>query len=230
MISSLFKNHDNILVFDVETTGLDSKRDEIIEVAMLRVVNSEGAPIIEDEFSTLVSLTPNRGLPSIITSITGITEQQLLEGGDAKSNVCEKLVAALSCSKPLLVAYNAQFDLCFLYYFLNRFKKADVLGNIKMLDVLTIYKDRKPYPHKLSDAAFTYSLSQRNTHRALDDTRLTYELLCKMGSESDDLGHYINLFGYNPKYGVSGLKISSVNYLPQGYKRVKKLYEEYASL
>jgi DNA polymerase-3 subunit epsilon len=38
---------------------------------------------------------------------------------------------------------------------------------------------------------------------------------------------YINLFGYNPKHGISGKKISSVTYLPQPYNRPKgaKLYE-----
>jgi DNA polymerase-3 subunit epsilon len=46
-----------------------------------------------------------------------------------------------------------------------------------------------------------------------------------MWKEMDDLVHYVNLFGYNPKYGVSGSKISSVKYLPQGYERTKRLYE-----
>ncbi|MCL2153713.1 MAG: exonuclease domain-containing protein, partial [Oscillospiraceae bacterium] len=123
-------------------------------------------------------------------------------------------------------AYNAQFDLCFLYYFLYNFGKNDALKNTKMLDVLTVYRDRKPYPHKLIDAVSMYSLDTNNAHRALDDARVTFELLSEMGKELDDLEHYINLFGYNPKYGVSGPKISSVKYLPQGYDRIKKLYEK----
>jgi len=94
-----------------------------------------------------------------------------------------------------------------------------------MLDVLTVYRDRKPYPHKLIDAVKMYSLDTNNTHRALDDARVTFRLLCEMGKEFDDLERYVNLFGYNPKYGVSGPKISSVKYLPQGYYRFKKLYE-----
>jgi DNA polymerase-3 subunit epsilon len=46
-----------------------------------------------------------------------------------------------------------------------------------------------------------------------------------MGKEEDNLHHYVNLFGYNPKYGISGQKISSVRYLPQKYDSIKKLYE-----
>ena len=46
-----------------------------------------------------------------------------------------------------------------------------------------------------------------------------------MEEECDDLYKYINLFGYNPKYGVSGTKISSVTYKAQAYNCPKKLYE-----
>ena len=225
MLDSLFGKFDNIIVFDVETTGTDFKRDEIIEVAMLRAEKGLSGYDIVEEYSSLVRLATNRELPAIITNLTGITGEQLQKEGASKEKVCEKLTEMLNTKNPLLVAYNAQFDLCFLYYFLNRFGKSDVLKNIKMLDMLTVYKDRKPYPHKLSDAVSMYSLGTDQSHRALDDTRATFRLLCEMGKELDDLEYYVNLFGYNPKYGVSGPKISSVRYTPQGFDRIKKLYE-----
>ena len=225
MLGSLFNLFDNILILDIETTGFDAKNDEMIEVALLHIVNKQSLPIVEDELNYLIELTSGKSLPTNITNLTGITEQQLLREGIPKEKVCAKLIEKLSCDKPLIVAFNAQFDLCFLYYFLHSFGKAVELKSVKMLDALTIYKDRKPYPHKLSDAAQDYMLDVKSSHRALDDARLTFELLCAMGKESDDLERYVNLFGYNPKYGVSGPKISSVRYLPQGYDRFKKLYE-----
>ena len=225
MLNSLFDNFSNIIVFDVETTGTDYRRDEIIEIALLQAARGSSGFDVVEEYSSLVNLSPNRKLPAIITDLTGITEEQLLKEGAPKEKVCEKLTDVLVAQNLLLVAYNAQFDLCFLYSFLNRFGKNDALKNIKMLDVLTVYRDRRPYPHKLSDAVSMYSLDTNSSHRALDDARVTYQLLCEMGKESDDLGRYINLFGYNPKYGVNGSKISSVKYLPQGYDRAKKLYE-----
>ena len=45
-----------------------------------------------------------------------------------------------------------------------------------------------------------------------------------MAKECDDLERYINLFGYSPRYGVSGPKISSVKYVPQSYRNKDKLY------
>lgn len=125
----------------------------------------------------------------------------------------------------MLVAYNAQFDLCFLYYFLARQKQANILQGVKLLDAMTVYKDRHDYPHKLCNAIETYGLQGQNTHRAIDDVKATLELLDAMATEEDDLAQYVNLFGYHPKYGVSGPRISSVTYRPQGYERHQKLYQ-----
>ena len=225
MLSSLFREFKNILVFDIETTGFDPKGDEIIEIAMLKVTTGNGSPAISEQYGHLVRLSENRRLPAKITELTGITETQLIEEGLPKEDVCAKISDMLSCENPLLIAYNAQFDLCFLYYFLHRFGCADLLKNVKLLDAMTVYKDRRPYPHKLIDAATAYGLSLENAHRALDDTRVTFEILCEMAKENDDLHKYVNLFGYNPKYGVSGPKISSVKYMPQGFDAVTKLYD-----
>ena len=46
-----------------------------------------------------------------------------------------------------------------------------------------------------------------------------------MDDECDDLDNYINLFGYNPKYGVQGEKINFITYLPQPYNGNRKLYQ-----
>jgi len=218
------KDFDNIIVLDTETTGINCRGDEIIELAALRLpLSSCGAKA--DEFDLLIRLSEGRVLPPEITSLTGITPDMLLREGVSKESAARRFAEMLRCSRPLVVAYNAQFDLCFLFYFLQRCGCADVLRGVKMLDALTVYKDRRPYPHKLCNAIDAYGLSSENTHRAIDDARATLELLEAMQSECPDLDRYINLFGYNPKYGVSGPRISSVRYLPQGYDRQKKLYE-----
>ena len=38
MLDALFEQFDNLVVLDTETTGIDCKRDEIIELAALRIV------------------------------------------------------------------------------------------------------------------------------------------------------------------------------------------------
>ena len=127
--------------------------------------------------------------------------------------------------KPLVCAYNAQFDLCFLFYFLHRLGCAEVLKKAQFLDIMAIYKDRRDYPHKLCNAVEAYGVDGVNTHRAVDDANAALEVLLAMEQERGDIERYINLFGYNPKYGVPKPKIGSVRYEPQPYQRQKLLYE-----
>ena len=51
------------------------------------------------------------------------------------------------------------------------------------------------------------------------------EVLLAMERERGDIERYINLFGYNPKYGPPKPQIGSVRYEPQPYQRQKLLYE-----
>ena len=220
MLESLFERFDNIIVLDTETTGFSPRREEIIELAMLRV--SRGGKT--QEYDNFIRLSPGRSIPPKIVELTGITDAMLEGEGVSKEEACADLAEMLSLERPLVVAYNAQFDLGFLYYFLHGFGKAGVLKNVHMLDALTVYRDRRPFPHKLCNAVEAYSLVSQNTHRAIDDTKATYELLCAMDAEEPDLHRYINLFGYSEKYGVSGQRISSVTYRPQGYENKTKLY------
>lgn len=220
MLDTLFERFDNIIVLDTETTGFSPRREEIIELAMLRV--SRGGET--QEYDNFIRLSPGRSIPPKIVELTGITDAMLEGEGVSKEEACADLAEMLSLERPLVVAYNAQFDLGFLYYFLHGFGKAGVLKNVHMLDALTVYRDRRPFPHKLCNAVEAYSLVSQNTHRAIDDTKATYELLCAMDAEAPDLHRYINLFGYSEKYGVSGQRISSVTYRPQGYENKTKLY------
>ena len=127
----------------------------------------------------------------------------------------------------LLLAYNAQFDLNFLFHFLRPYDRVSVLRLPRFLDALTVYKDRRDYPHKLCNAIEAYALedSAVNSHRAVDDARATVALLQAMAAEKNDLLRYLDLFGTHPKYGVSGRKISSVTYRTQPYQRTAPLYE-----
>ena len=64
-----------------------------------------------------------------------------------------------------------------------------------------------------------------NSHRAVDDVLATLAVMEEMEKERQDLHRYVNLFGYNPKYGIEGKAISSVTYKPQSYNPAAPLYE-----
>lgn len=221
MLESLFEVFDSIVVLDTETTGVNCETDEIIELGFLRIDRS-GARTEEDY---LIRLSAGRRLPPEITRLTGIEEDMLIAEGVEKPDAAAALVRSLGGEKPLVCAYNAQFDLCFLYYFLHRLGCAEVLKKARFLDILAIYKDRRDYPHKLCNAVEAYAVAGENTHRAVDDASAALEVLCAMERERGDIDRYINLFGYNPKYGLPKPQIGSVHYEPQPYRRVKLLYE-----
>ena len=222
---ALFDKYDRLVLFDTETTGLQYSRDEIIEFAAVVVEPRDGKPTIIQEYDELIALSPGGFVPPKITELTGISTQDLREKGLPKTRVARDVSEMLQ-GNCLLLAYNAHFDLSFLYYFLLRHGDPMVLKGKDKLDLLTVYKDRHSYPHKLCNAIEVYGLSGKvvNSHRAVDDVIATVAVMEEMEKEQNDFLSYVNLFGYNPKYGVEGKPIGSVTYKPQPYNSTKPLY------
>lgn len=223
-MTALWEQFDRMVVFDTETTGIQPGKDRIIEI---------GAVALEDGGETggmdlFLRLPEGQRLDPFITELTGITDEQLASEGVGGEEAARAFAGLLEgAERPLIVAYNAQFDLNFLFYLLRPWGLTEVLKASRFLDALTVYRDRRDYPHKLRDAIAAYDPEGKavNSHRAIDDARAAVLLLEKMAEEKDDLARYINLFGTHPKYGLSGRRISSVTYRSQPYDRRKPLYE-----
>lgn len=220
----LWEQFDRIIVLDTETTGIECTKDRIIELGAVSL--SAGGEL--DEMDDLLLLPEGQTLPPAIVNLTGITDGQIAAEGVPADTAARHFDRLLSgAERPLMVAYNAQFDLNFLYRLLVPAGCLELLKRSRFLDALTVYKDRRDYPHKLCNAIEAYGLGDQvvNSHRAVDDARATVALLEAMAEERDDLLEYIDLFGYNAKYGVSGKRISSVCYRPQSFQRVRPLYQ-----
>ena len=223
---ALFAKYDRLVLFDTETTGLDFSRDEIIEFAAVVVERRDGIATVIREYDELITLTPGNTVPPMIENLTGISTQDILDRGIPKAQVCRD-IADMIGGNTLLLAYNAHFDLSFLYYLLLRNGDPMILKGKDKLDLLTVYKDRHSYPHKLCNAIEVYGLEGEvvNSHRAVDDVIATVAVMREIEAERDDLMRYVNLFGYNPKYGIDGKPIGSVTYKPQRYDPIQPLYE-----
>lgn len=223
-MSSIFETHPAILVLDTETTGFSPKSEEIIQFSSVMLEIQDGHPMITDEMNILLRLSPGKTVPPEIVKLTGITQECLDTHGIDRREACEQIAARISACD-ILAAYNAQFDLLFLYYLLSRFGSAECLVGKDKLDLLTVYRDRRPYPHRLLNAIESYNLAGVcNSHRAQDDTLAAAKLLEAMEAEKSDLGNYVNLFGYNPKYGVPKPCIRSVTYRAQPTQPARPLY------
>ena len=224
-LEGLFRKYDRLLIFDTETTGLQYSRDEIIEFSAVAVDWVEGAPKVVLEYDELIALSPGGFVPPKIQQLTGISTQDLREKGIPKTRLCADIARMLT-PRTLLVAYNAHFDLSFLFYLLLRDGDPAILKGKDKLDLLTVYKDRRSYPHRLESAIDAYGLTGKvvNSHRAVDDVLATVAVMEAMEEERADLERYINLFGFNPKYGLEGKPIGSVTYKPQPYNSSEPLY------
>ena len=226
MFEGLFAKYDKLLLFDTETTGLQFHRDEIIEFAAVLVEKVGGVPQVTREYDELITLSPGMTVPPEIEKLTGISNEDIAQKGISKDRLCRDIAEMVS-GNTLLLAYNAHFDLSFLFYLLLRSGDPTILKGKDKLDLLTVYKDRHSYPHKLCNAIEVYNLADKvvNSHRAVDDVLATVAVMEAMEQEKDDILRYVNLFGFNPKYGVSGKPIGSVTYKPQRFDPPAPLYE-----
>lgn len=97
-----------VVIFDLETTGLSPYRDEIIQIAAVRM--KSGAVIETDFFSSYVK--PRGRISSFIASYTGITNAHVQDAPGARD-----ALAAFSqfAGNALLIAHNGQrFDMPFI--------------------------------------------------------------------------------------------------------------------
>lgn len=225
-LDRFFDQYDRLVFFDTETTGLNFSRDEIIEFSAVVVERVNGQPTVTREYDQLITLSPGMSVPAFIENLTGISNADIAARGISKAEVCRD-IREIFRGNALLLAYNAHFDLSFLFYLLLRNGDPTVLKGKDKIDLLTVYKDRHSYPHKLCNAIEVYNLSGKvvNSHRAIDDVLATYAVMEAMAEEKDDLHRYINLFGFNSKYGLDGKPISSITYKSQDYDPPKPLYE-----
>lgn len=157
---------------DLETTGLNPKRDKIIEIGAVKIVNNK----ICDTFSTFVN--PNRMLDKKIIELTGITDEHLAKAPGIEE-IIEGFMEFLG-DFPLL-GHSILFDYAFL-------KKAAI--NKKMafekeaIDTLKIArKYLNELEHKNLDYLCKYYEIPHQAHRALEDAMATSRLYVKLAEE-----------------------------------------------
>lgn len=163
---------DSFVCIDLETTGLDPKRDKIIEIGAVKVERGE----VTGEWETFVN--PERKLEERIVELTGIRDEQLAEA--------EKIVNILPeffdfLEDKALLGHCVLFDFSFL-------KKAAVNERMTFermgIDTLKIArKYLKDLESRSLESLCRHYGIPHNAHRALEDARATVRLYQKLSEE-----------------------------------------------
>ena len=121
-----------------------------------------------------------------ISQLTRVTRNDIWKYGIPESKFA-KFLADLLSKRPVMVAHNCQFDLSMIFDVLERhygnYEAYHLVSNCQWLDTYTIVRDRKSYPHKLSDCLEHYHCDGQNNHHALDDARALYNVFIAIMQE-----------------------------------------------
>ena len=158
------KIEDDIIVFDIETTGLHPANERITEIGAVKLRNME----IVDRFSTFVN--PMMPIPSNITELTGITDDMVADAPTEDVAVSDFMAF---CGNSPVCAHNAKFDVSFIRSATARMEKS---FDNPVVDTLSIAKAalKGIKNYKLDTIAKYFKLGDFDHHRAVADA----EMLC----------------------------------------------------
>ena len=168
------------VIFDLETTGLSSRRDNIIEIAATKYHHKFEV----DTFETFVN--PKCHIPERITEITSI-DDEMVKDAPTIEEVMPKFKEFIKDS--ILVAHNAKFDVGMIQAIFKRlgmeYEDYPVIDTLNALRALH-FNDLKRF--NLKEFASFYKVKQEHHHRAIDDTRVTALCFVKMLDEIFEKG------------------------------------------
>jgi len=159
---------DDYTVFDLETTGISTAYDEIIEIAAVKVRNGE----VIDTYSTLVN--PGRHIPSAASNVNGIYDH-MVSGMPMMSDIIGEFRDFIGGD--VLVGHNIHtFDMLFIYRDLERYTDYSLPNNY--VDTLALAKMYYPdmRHRRLGDMADKLGISSEGAHRALADVLMNQKV------------------------------------------------------
>lgn len=169
---------DEVVVFDIETTGLSVITCKITEIGAVKIKGGR----VTDRYSTFVN--PGCHIPEEITELTSISDETVKDAPSI-AEVLPEFLAFVGAD--LLVAHNADFDTGFIRYAAN---EQGMEFNNPYLDTVALsrYINTDLKVHKLDAVAKYFGLGDFNHHRAVDDAEMLGLIYLKMLEKLEKFG------------------------------------------
>lgn len=169
---------DSFVVFDLETTGIGPKSNQIIEIGAVKVENQT----ITEQFSTFVN--PRMPIPYHIEQLTSINDSMV-----ADAPVIEEILPKFLefCEGCVMVAHNADFDIGFIN---QKAKEQGLEADFTVIDTVAMSRALLPQlkRYKLDRVAKELGVSLENHHRAVDDAGATAEIFLRLCKRLEEKG------------------------------------------
>ncbi|WP_456363426.1 exonuclease domain-containing protein [Priestia aryabhattai] len=170
-----------IVVYDVETTGLSARNDHLIELGAAKISNGK----VVDRFQKLIK-SPKSVNPTI-EKLTGINDAMLAKSGESLRDVLIEFNEFVGSA--MLAAHNAGFDLHMLE---SAYMRAELyVPKLIVIDTLKISQKINTEGfknHRLGTLAKKYGVPLEKAHRACDDAEATAWILIQMIEKLADEG------------------------------------------
>ncbi len=205
-------------IFDLETTGLSSRYDHIIEFGGVIVENRE----VKDKLQMFIK--PPVALSAFTTNLTNITEDDLanaLPFEEAADKILEFI------GDRVLVAHNASFDVNFINDSLIRIGRKPLENPvIDTLDLsYSMHADRKA--HRLGNVARIYNIKydEEVAHRADYDAQVLSDVYLNMLNELKDVKTLNELSHYYTEACFSKVRVKHIVVFAKNKAGLKSLFE-----